>query len=69
MHKYISMKFGLLVWSLLSVTGETVKAAPVILAYRKLLISPVRVSSGPLNNGPDNKVKIHPHVSLRCAQN
>lgn len=70
MHKYINeilvCWFGL---CFLAMTGDTVKVAPVIFAYRKLLLSHSRVSSRPLNNGPDNQVKIHPHASMRCAEN
>lgn len=60
MHKCIN---EILICSFV-MTGNVLKAASVLFACRKLLLSHSRVSSRPLNNGPDTRVKIYP---LRCV--
>lgn len=58
MHKCIN---EILIRSFI-MTGDAMKAASVLFACRKLLLSHSRVSSRPLNRGPDTRVKIYPHA-------
>lgn len=63
MHKYIN---EILIWWFVLcsfiMSRDAMKAASVPFACRKLLLSHSRVSSRPLNNGPDTLVKFYPHA-------
>lgn len=62
-HKYINeIMICWFVLCSLIMTVDATKAASVLFACRKLLLSHSRISSRPLNNGSNIWVKIYPYV-------
>lgn len=65
MHKSIN---EILICSLI-MTGDVMKAAPVLFACRKLILSHSRVSSRPLDTGSDTQGKVSPPCLVEmCAE-